>query len=328
MLADLTVQDGTPVDIATLWPKLVNDQHWDELRKRVEDNQTIQKQSITEPRPDANFSKRMMSFLKNLYRDAEVPLMVKYCAAGAILDDEKVGEERQFTVTPGTVGFTQDRFMTQPPDVLLRSPEKNGGQEISDSFNLGFDTQGFTVGATNADEMIDVINESQPTAAALPLVSSPKPLPDRLVKFLESFTIIPAVAFRSILCTNDDELVGILEGTHATVAAFLTRNVQTDENTRPEEEQKPMAKRCKLLDRHESAERIAWSSLINSPIKKTQSGQGKKWSKGEEMRLIDGYGRFGQDWALIQSNLDFAHRKDQSLKDKVQQLINTGRIPK
>jgi hypothetical protein len=277
-----------------------------------------------------------------------VPLIAKYCDASKILDDAKGGEEQPFTVTSCAVGFTQDRFMTQPPNVLLRSPEKIDTQESGESFNLGFDTQGFTIEAAD-DEIIDasvesqptkvVINvasesrptkviinvaaESQPTTAVLP-PASPKALPKRLVEFLKSLTVVPALAFRSILCTNDDELAKILEGKQTAVAAFLARATQIDANIRPEEEQ--TTKRCKLLDRHDSAERITWSSLISSPIKSTTSIPKKKWHKADEKRLIDGYERFGRDWELIRLHCNLDKRTDVSLRDKVQQLINTGQI--
>lgn len=121
-----------------------------------------------------------------------------------------------------------------------------------------------------------------------PPPSSGSSLSGRLLELVESMPVIPPEAFRGLICrNNDDEIASIMERRHPLVRKFIsTRDAATGARKKRRTKEaikspkrsisksrasshQPSSKRP-LLDRHDSAERIAWSPSAHgspSPLK-------------------------------------------------------------
>ena len=186
--------------------------------------------------------------------------------------------------------------------------------------------------------------------------------------------------FRGVIEPNDERFAAIADGTDAQVKQYLlerARNAAASYVRAPPQkpqrkpEVKPEskisitastpasapAKTTSMLDRHASAERIAWESQL-SPVRATQRTsaqellnltfeqihsqtnseaeviprirlQGRarrRFSDEETANLIEGYKRFGADWKSILKHYKFDNRTNVDLKDKARNLMKHNLI--
>lgn len=183
-------------------------------------------------------------------------------------------------------------------------------------------------------------------------------IPQELSEFCRDLQALPAHVFRQCLCNDDDLLASIMERADLQVREFLKRSkirspapsslpchgrVSSSGSSSVEMTAIPPKHSKMLLARHDSAERIDWLSLPPSPAKVLAQGpttspatatatpgsmasRRRPWSEDEVNHLIEGYRRFGPNWAHILKQYKFVDRTNVNLKDKARHLLRIGRL--
>lgn len=177
----------------------------------------------------------------------------------------------------------------------------------------------------------------------------PGSYPKELVEFASKMPKLPAQAFRQVLCTDDEILGDIMERVDPLIVAFLEEKDKGKENQSktivlPKWSSGRVS--TNLLERHESAERIPWTSQTASPPKPPAvkapndnyhgltlpkpvqgtlfAGIKRKWTEEETTNLIEGYRKFGNNWTHILQHYTFNNRTNVNLKDKARNLMAHG----
>jgi hypothetical protein len=171
--------------------------------------------------------------------------------------------------------------------------------------------------------------------------------------------------FRGVLEPVDERFAAIIEGRDINVKQYLLqrKRLARMNQKRPKTlEAKPTYPAASnLLQRHDSAEKIAWESQLpighddtnenkaemhkidakeeseeeevvihsrrpSSVVVRKENRGRRRFSEQETTNLIEGVRRFGHDWRRIQQNYDFQDRSNVDLKDKARNLEKLGLI--
>ena len=325
----------------------------------------LEKQDLAQKYPYSVLVRHLTNYLRNVYQDIEPPIIARFCENNDIRGKVYNATQAVASVTIDTqmgplFHDSQVHMLTQPPNVLMTTsfhePSASRGHKVaieklepraatlpfpssSPSLHLGIGSQ------PQSSRDASVENGGFPSLT-IPSCSNLRhsPLPKELHEFCRNFKVLPAHVFRQCVCKDDDVLARIMEGADKQVKEFLKRSavrssmLQDPRNGSPQLKV-PQKRSNALLDRHGSAERIDWSSATPSPPKNQPGGTSsgiprstltqtlrRQWSEREVHHLIEGYRKFGPNWAHILKMYKFDGRTNVNLKDKVRNLIKNGRL--
>lgn len=265
-------------------------------------------------------------------------------------------------------------FLTQPPDVLMASQPQPVATQSSIDFST-FPTQ-HQSGQAQEDSEMDLSDldrlpsQPQPDSSGPSIssalnnaesqlnVSSPPSIPKELKMILKETKVLDPRAFRGCLIADDDQLAEIIEGKHpAVVKAIARRELPKEVKVDSGAARSAVNKKSNMLERHPSAEKIAWTQSQSQPAQPmeftptptsptisasslhapgspmstglSQSssifGRGRrKWEDWEVANLKAGMLRFGRNWIEILRHYKFSDRTNVNLKDKARSLEKEG----